>query len=304
MAGLNLAVNKYAFHWSFPEILADSLGLFEKRGAKVRWSDVTPPGVVNKTSMYTDLLKSGATDVYHAAEWACINRVLKSDYAWIAATSPPGEGTLNSSFTLYSRRDSDVTGPSALVGGRVAIEEGTGAQYTTVLDLENFVDVADVTLVQVGEPHRRLKALLEGEVDAASLVGPWSDVGDVIGLRPILRTKRTNPTTIVVRKEMDLGALKAFFGGTNEAIALIDRDPARYASAYFERVKVMLDQLDLEVSADRLRDGVRVPRWEKWAPYTTREFEAAYAWMVERGLAHISGTRTGTVANYPSSVFA
>ncbi|HZW84749.1 MAG TPA: hypothetical protein VFE91_02460, partial [Nitrososphaerales archaeon] len=85
MLTLRLAVNTYAFHWSFPEILADSLGLFAKRGVKVVWADATPAGVVDKTSMYTDLLRDGLTDIYHAAEWGCINRVLKSDYSWIIA---------------------------------------------------------------------------------------------------------------------------------------------------------------------------------------------------------------------------
>ncbi|MDA4120408.1 MAG: hypothetical protein OK436_07450, partial [Thaumarchaeota archaeon] len=111
---LNLALNKYAFHWSYPEILADEQGLYAKNEVEVRWRDATPREVVNKTVMYTDLLKERETDVYHAGEWACIDRVAKSPGTWIIAKSPPGDGTLNSSFALFVRSDSPVQSPADL----------------------------------------------------------------------------------------------------------------------------------------------------------------------------------------------
>ena len=160
---LKLALSAYAFHWSFPEIVAYESGLFRESGIEVDWRNATPPAVTNKTAMYTDLLREGRTDVYHAGEWACINRVAKSDDAWIVAKSDPGKGTLNSTFSIYVRRDSGVAGPADLARETVAIEAGTGSYFIAVQDLERFMPKASVNLVQLGEPHKRLLALMKGK---------------------------------------------------------------------------------------------------------------------------------------------
>src|SRR3989442_2401041 len=149
-------------------MLADDLGLFERKWIQVEWCEATPPAVVNKGSMYTDLLKEGITDLYHAGEWACINRVLDSPESCIVAKSPPGRGTLNSTFSLYVAKDSEVRMAAELAGKSVAIEEGTGSYYTTLLDLEKHLKRDEIRLTQIGEPHKRLLSLLHGEVDAAS----------------------------------------------------------------------------------------------------------------------------------------
>jgi hypothetical protein len=304
MLRLNLALNSYAFHWSFPEIVADSEGLFADRGVDVAWRDVTPKGVVSKTALYTDLLKEKQTDVYHAAEWACISRVLKSDDAWIVAKSAPGEGTLNSTFSLYVRPDSRVTGPEGLGGKSVAIELGTGAQYTTILDLERHLDVARVKLVQTGEPHRRLEALIRGEVDAASMVGPWADIARAMGMRMLMRTRRSNPTTLVVRKDEGEPLVRGFFGAVNEAIRRIDEAPQRFLELYLARVKWILSQMDLKVADEALAREVEVSKWGRWEGYNKDDFRRAYEWMVERGLAEPGRGPEGLVGDYSSGIFS
>src|SRR5438270_351117 len=77
----NIAVNMYNFQWTFPEMVADELGLHSKHGLKVKWRDVTPAGTADKAALYTELLRSKKTDVYHAGEWVCILRVLGSEGA-------------------------------------------------------------------------------------------------------------------------------------------------------------------------------------------------------------------------------
>jgi NitT/TauT family transport system substrate-binding protein len=301
---INLALNKYAFHWSYPEILADELGLYAKNEVEVRWRDATPRGVVNKTVMYTDLLKERETDVYHAGEWACINRVAKSPGTWIVAKSLPGEGTLNSSFALFVRGDSAINSPSDLAGRPVAIEEGTGAQYTTINDLERYLQRDEVKLMQVGEPHRRLLALLDGQVEASSLVGPWSDIAKALGLRVLLQTTRDNPTTVVVRRDMEPELLRRYFSATNQAIELIDRAPETFRESYLWRVEAILEEMSLGVSEETLRKAVVVPRWNKWERYTEEDFARTYEWMSQRGLASRGLVSSDKVASYPLDLFS
>ncbi len=282
---LNLALNKYAFHWSYPEILADEQGLYAKNEVEVRWRDATPRDVVNKTVMYTDLLKERETDVYHAGEWACINRVAKSPGTWIIAKSPPGEGTLNSSFALYVRSDSPVQSPADLSGRPVAIEEGTAAQYAAVNDLEDFLPRDEIKFTQVGEPHKRLLSLLDGQVEAASLLGPWSDIGKALGLRKVLQSPRKNPTTSVVRRDTDLELLHRYFRATNQAIELIGQNPEAFRESYMWRVEAILEEMSLGVPEETLRKAVVVPRWNRWERYTEEDFATTYEWMSLRGLA-------------------
>jgi NitT/TauT family transport system substrate-binding protein len=300
---LNLALSNYAFHWSFPEILADELGVFRKSGVEVYWKDVTPGRVVNKTAMYTDLLKEGTTDVYHAGEWACINRVLKSKGARIVAKSLPGEGTLNRTFALYVRGASKVSKPAELAGREVAIEEGTGAQYTAINDLEAYLPRDSIRLVQVGEPHRRLLALLRGEVESASLVGPWADIGEALGMRKVLQTHRSNPTTIVMREDASVDLLRGFFISVNEVIEMMRESPERFRDSYFRRIAKILDEMKLDIPRDRLREAVVVSQWNRWEAYSEKDFAGTYAWMVERGLATRGHSPEEVVGTYSADVF-
>lgn len=284
---IKLAVNRYAYHWSFPEIVAEDLGLFEKNSIEIDWFDATPDNITNKGSMYKDLLAGGQTDLYHAGEWACIERVLSDASSVIVAKSSPLPGSLNSSFSLYVKRDSDVKRPSDLAGREVAIEPGTGSFYTALQDLERFIPRGDIKLVQGGEPHRRLELLDAGKVAAASLLGPWTDLADELGMRPIIKTERRNPTTSVVRKQQPLWLLKRFFKSVNNAIEVINRRPEGVRPLYFDWFAKVLPQLPQELrrTGMTLSEVIAVPKWGKWEPYTIFDFVPTYRWMTGRGLA-------------------
>ena len=303
---LNLSLNDYAFHWSFPEIVADEEGLFRENGVDVRWEDVTPRVLTNKTSLYTNLLRERKTDVYHAGEWACISRVTKSDDAWIVAASKPGRGTLNSSFSIYVRRDSGLKSPRDLAGKPVAIEAGTGSYYTAMQDLERFLPRKSVKLVELGEPHKRLISLMEGEVAAASLVGPWPAIGEVFGLERLVRTTRKNPTTMVTRKDFDQELLARFLKATNRAIRMIDSEPDRFSASYFKRVERILKSMSHEFGSHRelIRKSVRVSAWKPWERYTSGDFRRTSRWMISRGLLDARVDPATVVAEYPASMYA
>ncbi len=303
---LKLAVNRYAFHWAFPEMLADELGFFEREWIRVEWFDATPPKVVDKGSMYTDLLKEGNTVLYHAGEWACIKRVLDSPESCIVAKSPPGRGTLNSTFSLYVAKNSEIRNAADLAGKPVAIEEGTGSHYTTLLDLEKYLERDEIKLAQIGEPHRRLLSLLHGEVEAASLLGPWAEIGEALGLREVLRTGRGNPTTTVARRDEDPLLLRAFFRVVNEAIGKINANPSRFRESYFNHVKSILVEMPEEISgvAPRLERRIIVPKWKPWVRYAGSDFDKTYGWLVAHGLSPDGHTSEEVVARYSPDVFS
>jgi len=302
---INIAVNMYNFQWTFPEMVADELGLFAKQGLEAKWLDITPVGLADKAVLYTELLNSKKTDVYHAGEWVCILRVLGSEGARILSKSMPAPRTLNATFSLWVRGDSKYAGPADLKNKPIAIEMGTGSYYTTLQDLERFMPKESAKLVAVGEPHKRFLALLNNEVEAASLLSPWVDFAKAAGFKEIMKTKRTNPTTIVAREDGDADKLKRFFVATNAAIDRMNKKPDEFRELYFQKVERALGEMPAKVKkiGVGVRKTLRVPKWNHWAAYEKRDFDQTYKWMVERGLAPGGHTNKEVVAANTKDVF-
>jgi ABC-type nitrate/sulfonate/bicarbonate transport system substrate-binding protein len=302
---ISIAVNMYNFQWTFPEMVADELGLFEEQGLEARWLDITPSGLADKAALYTELLKSKKTDVYHAGEWVCILRVLGWEGARIVSKSKPSPGTLNATFSLWVRGDSGYSSPADLRNKPIAIEMGTGSYYTTLQDLERFMSKDSAKLVAVGEPHKRLLALLNKEVEAASLLSPWVDFAKAASAVEVLKTKRSNPTTIVVRKDDDPDKLRRFFAATNAAIDRMNKKPDEFRELYFEKVERALSEMPAKVRklGPGVRKTLRVPKWNHWVGYEKRDFDETYGWMVESGLAPSGHTSEEVVAANTKAVF-
>jgi ABC-type nitrate/sulfonate/bicarbonate transport system substrate-binding protein len=302
---INIAVNMYNFQWTFPEMVADELGLFEKEGLEAKWRDITPAGLTDKAALYTELLSSKKTDVYHAGEWVCILRVLGSKGARIISKSLPARGTLNATFSLWVRGDSGYAGPADLKNKPIAIEMGTGSYYTTLQDLERFMPRGSAKLVAVGEPHKRFLALLNKDVEAASLLSPWVDFAKAASFGEILKTERSNPTTIVVREDDDADKLRRFFVATNAAIDRMNKKPDDFRELYFSKVERALSEMPARVK--KIGQGVEktllVPKWNHWVAYEKKDFDGTYNWMVERGLAPSGHTSEEVVAANSKEVF-
>jgi len=210
----------------------------------------------------------------------------------------PSPGTLNATFSLWVRGDSGYDSPSDLKNKPIAIEMGTGSYYTTLQDLERFMPRDSAKLVAVGEPHKRFRALLNGDVEAASLLSPWVDFAKAASFAEILKTKRSNPTTIVVRQDEDADKLRRFFIATNAAIDKMNKKPDDFRELYFQKVERALSEMPAKVK--KMGQGVRktltVPKWNHWVTYGKRDFDETYRWMVERGLAPSGHTSEEVVA--------
>ena len=303
---IKIAVNMYNFQWTFPEMVADELGLFAEQGLEARWLDVTPSGLADKATLYTELLRSKKTDVYHAGERACILRVLGWEGARIVSKSMPSPGTLNSTFSLWVRGGSAYASAADLKNKPIAIEMGTGLYYTTLQDLERFMPKDSAKLFAVGEPHKRFLALLDKEVEGASLLSPWVDFAKAGSFSEVLKTKRSNPTTIVVRKDEDPDKLRRFFVATNAAIDRINKKPDEFRKLYFKKVGWALSEMPAKVKrmGPDVRKTLRVPKWNHWVAYGKRDFDETYGWMVDRRLAPSGHYSDEVVAANSKEVFA
>ena len=142
-------------------------------------------------------------------------------------------------------------------------------------------------------------------VVAASLLGPWAEIGDALGMREVLRTKRSNPTTTVARRDKDPLLLRAFFRVVNKAIGKINSNPGRYRKSYFNRVKSVLLEMPEEIArlAPRLERKMTVPRWKPWVKYASSDFDRTYRWLAAHGLSPDGHRSAEVVARYSPDVF-
>src|SRR5437660_4696114 len=87
---------------------------------------------------------------------------------------------------IYVRPDSRIRRPEDLAGVPVAVGLMAGSHYNVPYRLESYLPLADIKIEPVGGFGRRLDALLNGEVEAASLLDPQIYMAEELGLRRIL----------------------------------------------------------------------------------------------------------------------
>jgi ABC-type nitrate/sulfonate/bicarbonate transport system substrate-binding protein len=290
---INQGINSLAYFWSFPEIVAERMGFYTDEGISVVLHDVTPSGVVpSKSGMYKELQIKGVQDVYHAAEYVCIERAVGNATGKIVAHSPWSEEGLNGSFGLYVDPRGGIMRSEDLEGKPIAIEEGSGSYYTAIEDLTGHVSKGGMRLTQVGDPHLRIEALVHGEVAAASLMGPYADLAGEMGLVKLMDSRRRRGTLMIAKNTLDTSTLSGYLRATNRAIRSINHGPDEHIALYLEWFSKIIPKLggESESAAKKATQAIVVPRWMEWRRYTKPNFDEVYRWMVERRLVEVDHT--------------
>ncbi len=297
---INQGINNLAYYWSFPEIAANTKGYYKDEGISVVFHDITPSEVIrNKSEMYKELQKEGKQDVYHAAEYVCITRAIGNTVGRIVAYSPWVKNGLNASFGLYVDPKTGVKSPEDLKDKSIAVEKGTGSYYTAIEDLEGYIPREHLRLTQIGDPHLRLEALARGEAAAASVMGPYADLAEQIGMVKLMKSKRRRGTLMIARNNIGSKDLSAYIKATNKAIHSINTRPDEYVALYFAWFNKIIPRLSKElriVAEKKMWSTITVPKWEEWGPYSKADFDDVYDWMVKHKLVE-SGHRYEELVN-------
>jgi NitT/TauT family transport system substrate-binding protein len=91
-----------------------------------------------------------------------------------------------SPWAIFVRPDSGIRHPQDLKGVPVAVGMRAGSHFNVPYRLEKYLPLADIKIVNTGGFGARLKALLDGEVEAASLLPPQIAMAEQLGLRRII----------------------------------------------------------------------------------------------------------------------
>ena len=127
-------------------------------------------------------------------------------------------------WAIYVRPDSPIARPEDLADVPIAVGMRAGSHFNVPYRLEPYLPLERIKTVNVGGFGARLIALLEGEVEATSLLDPQISMADQLGLRPIIAN--TFKTLWWVDPDQDRLILDAFFRVLQRAEDDLSRDPA------------------------------------------------------------------------------
>src|SRR5947208_3638637 len=91
-----------------------------------------------------------------------------------------------SPWSIFVRPDSKIRRPEDLRDVPVAVGMRAGSHFNVPFRLEKYMPLENIKTVNTGGFGARLRALLDGEVEAASLLPPQIDMARQLGLREIM----------------------------------------------------------------------------------------------------------------------
>jgi NitT/TauT family transport system substrate-binding protein len=91
-----------------------------------------------------------------------------------------------SPWAIFVRPDSAIRKPEDLKDIPISVGMRAGSHFNVPYRLEKYLPLANIKTVNTGGFGARLKALLDGEVEAASLLPPQIAMAEQLGLRQVL----------------------------------------------------------------------------------------------------------------------
>ena len=263
---------------SFPLYAAVEEGLFEKRGLQVEiieFQSASDQSVAYEAGeldgMMTDMIVQ-----------SLINKAAGEDgmrAVAMALGGSPEEGR----FLVVSSPSAGIDSPEDLVGKRIGISENTMMEYLVTRYLEDLgIDPGQTQMVNIPKLTLRLDAVMEGkDIQAAILPDPLAIEAVERGCGTVIDDtklgKNYSQSVFTLRRSIlqeTPERARAFREACDEAITLINEDPARFADLFVEKANVAPD----------LQDAYTVPSYTPSCVPTEEEVDSIQRWMVEKGL--------------------
>ena len=263
--------------FTLPWEVAIREGLFARAGYTVEVADKNPgntaPGLFDRNKEV--LFETGQVDAFNVCEWGAIKRSA-------VAGRPRGERILGfresvTAMGIVARQDAGILRPEDLANVPIAVQDHTGSHYMGIHMLEGFVVNDEIKTVHVGGPEARLRALLDGRVQAAVLMEPFLSYAEKHAGWLISLAYYNG--LVVVPEDYDPARFAALQAIVQQAVDLINADPRKYAP-------LLLQDLPPDLQAGLTLDDLRVERlrYVHARPYGEREYRRAAAWMQSWGL--------------------
>jgi ABC-type nitrate/sulfonate/bicarbonate transport system substrate-binding protein len=131
-----------------------------------------------------------------------------------------------SPWAIFVRADSKIRKPQDLKDVPVSVGMRAGSHFNVPFRLEKYLPLENIKVVNSGGFGARLKALLDKEVEAASLLPPQIDMARQLGLRMVMEDEFH--TLWWVPETADQNDVRAYLKGLDRAEQALDADLKKY----------------------------------------------------------------------------
>ena len=171
------------------DFVAEAEGFFADEGIEVEWDIKTFRGTQSswkdlaygsrpQDRPYTESKDSGLI------QCACVWGSISNASAGMGRFVPDCYGV--SPWAIFVRANSNIKTPQDLKDVPVSVGMRAGSHFNVPFRLEKYLPLENIKVVNTGGFGARLKALLDGEVEAASLLPPQIDMARQLGLRMVM----------------------------------------------------------------------------------------------------------------------
>ena len=267
-------------HTRLHEWVAEEMGFFRDEGLAYEFDSdwfaagsatagtVTPAGEVPgqiRSGAFEDMAKGRSSDVSCACHWA-VNAAAAAHHGRMY-----GSGYSVCPSGIFVPAESAYRQPADLAGIEVSVGFHSGSHYSAIQALEPFLQRDQIALHFAGLPNDRLRAMLDGRVEAANVWGGQYYLLEQLGYRKLVDT--TFVMGFLVSPGADVEEVERYFRALLRAQQEIDMEPERHKHFW---LKEMPDDLRDLADVRRFGPGERiVPQ-----PYTREMYERSYRWMM------------------------
>jgi NitT/TauT family transport system substrate-binding protein len=233
-------------------------------------------------SVYND----GGIDQYRMCEWGIMKRAVEANAQGLRRRKIVALGASMSKFAIVVHPDSKIYEPEMLKDKPIAVTPNNGSDFTTLKMIEGFLEPQHVKRTNAGSMLKRLEAVRDGKVAAASLMEPWISVAQKWGMRILIESHSTRAEA--ASDDLDAPTLQKMFRAQARAVEKIENDPRPYVHYFVRETGGLLKPEEFQTW--RLLHGAPTP-------YTRERWDDTYRWTVKWKMTVPGATYENTVDN-------
>jgi len=211
------------------DFVAQQEGFFAAEGIEVEWDIKTFRGTQSswkelaygsrpQDKPYTEAKDTGLI------QCACVWGSISNASAGMGRFVPDCYGV--SPWAIFVRPDSRIRIPQDLKDVPVSVGMRAGSHFNVPFRLEKYLPLENIKVVNSGGFGARLKALLDKEVEAASLLPPQIDMARQLGLRMVMEDEFH--TLWWVPESAPIDDVRAYLAGLHRAEQALQADLKKY----------------------------------------------------------------------------
>jgi NitT/TauT family transport system substrate-binding protein len=199
-----------------------------------------------------------------------------------------------SPWAIFVRPDSKIRKPEDLKDVPVSVGMRAGSHFNVPYRLEKYLPLEHIKTVNTGGFGARLKALLDGEVEAASLLPPQIAMAEQLGLRKVIED--TFKTLWWVPGHAPPQVVHGYIAALNRAEQALEADLAKYLPLWRLAVPP-------EFESFHPWDFSKFGRGERFInqPLPREDFDEVFSMVQRWGLDDFLKERNPDALSYPAA---